>query len=131
MNYSRFPLHRLALATAVSLLGTFSACAETPAALADAQARYRQEMALCNSGQSNQDIATCREEAQHALASARRGGLNDVPGQYEKNAMQRCEALKGDDHNDCLARMRGEGIVDGSVTGGGILRQSVTVVPGK
>ncbi len=88
-------------------------------------------MAVCNSGQSNQSLATCREEAQHALASARRGKLEDAPGQYEKNASKRCEALKGDERNDCLARMRGEGSAEGSVAGGGILRQSVTVVPGK
>ena len=131
MSISRFPLHHIALVTAASLLCAFTAMAATPAALADAQARYRQDMALCNSGQSNQDPATCREEAQHALAAARRGELNDAPGQYEKNAMQRCEALKGDSRSACLARMRGEGSVEGSVAGGGILRQIETVVPGK
>ena len=131
MSISRIPLHHIALVTAGSLLCAFAALAATPAALADAKARYRQEMALCNSGQSNQDPATCRQEAQHALAAARRGGLDDVPGQYENNAVQRCEALKGADRSDCLARMRGEGSVEGSVAGGGILRQSVTVVPAK
>jgi hypothetical protein len=131
MSISLIPLHHIALVTAGSLLCAFAALAATPAALTEAQARYRQEMALCNSGQSNQDIATCREEAQHALAEARRGGLDDVPSQYEKNAVQRCEALKGDDRSDCVARMRGEGSVEGSVAGGGILRQSVTVVPAK
>ena len=131
MPISRFRLHHVALATAASLLCAFTAMAATPAAMADAQARYRQDMALCKSGQYNQDPATCREEAQHALAAARRGALDDVPGQYEKNAIQRCDALKGDDRSDCLARMRGEGSAEGSVAGGGILRQIVTVVPEK
>lgn len=131
MTIFRFPFHRIALAMAGSLLCTVAALAATPAALADAQARYRQDMERCNSGQSNQDLTTCRQEAQHALAAARRGALEDAPGQYQKNSVQRCEALKGDDRSDCEARMRGEGGVEGSVEAGGILRQSVTVVPGK
>ena len=100
-------------------------------ASAEAQARYRQDMAVCNSGQSNQDQATCRTEARNALAEARRGGLTDAPGQYEANSTQRCSALKADDRSDCEARMRGQGSATGSVAGGGILRETVTVVPAK
>jgi hypothetical protein len=37
--------------------------------------------------------------------------------------------LAGDERRDCLARMRGEGTVSGSVEAGGILREKVTVVP--
>ena len=121
----------LSLAAAGILLGSPAAMAA--GASADAQARYRQEMAVCNSGQSNQERGTCREEARRALAAARRGGLNAAPGQYGQNAAQRCGALKGDDRNDCEARMRGQGRAEGSVAGGGILRESVTttIVPAK
>ena len=100
-------------------------------AAADAQARYRQDMALCNSGQSNQDQATCRTEARNALAEAWRGGLTDAPGQYDQNARQRCAAHEGLDRTACESRMRGEGKADGSVAAGGILRESVTTVPSK
>ena len=100
-------------------------------ASADAQVRYRQDMAACNSGQSNQDVATCRLEAKNAFAEARRGGLKDVPGQYQQNALRRCAVQKGDDRTDCEARIRGEGKVEGSAASGGILRESVTVVPAK
>ena len=38
--------------------------------------------------------------------------------------------LSGDERADCIARMNGEGSVSGSVGGGGILREKVTIVPG-
>lgn len=98
----------------------------TLAADAGAQARYRQDMAVCNSGQSNQDVGTCRIEAQRALAAARNGGLDDAPGQYQSNAVQRCGVLKGDNRIDCESRMRGEGSVSGTVGGGGIIRETST-----
>ena len=133
MTILRIPICKLALAAAAvsTILCASAALAANPRAVAEAQARYRQDLAVCNSGQSNQDRATCRREARNALVEARRGGLNDAPGQYQQNALQRCGALKGDDRTDCEARMRGEGSSEGSVGGGGILRQSVTVVPGK
>jgi hypothetical protein len=131
MTILRIPFCKLALAAVSTILCASAALAANPRAVAEAQARYQQDLAICNSDQSNQDRATCRREARNALAEARRGGLNDAPGQYQQNALQRCGALKGDDRTDCEARMRGEGSSEGSVGGGGILRQSVTVVPGK
>jgi hypothetical protein len=121
----------LALAVAGSLFCVTAALAADAGASADAQARYRQDMAVCNSGQSNQDVATCRREAKNALGEARRGGLNDAPDQYQQNALRRCSVHKGDDRTDCEARMRGEGSVEGSAASGGVLRESVTIVPGK
>lgn len=119
-----------AIGAIAAVLGSLIAA---PAAAADsgAQARYRQEMAVCNSGRSNQDAATCRQEARSALAEARRGRLDDKHGQYGRNARERCGVLKGDNRVDCEARMRGEGGASGSVSGGGILRETVTNVPVK
>lgn len=119
----------LACSLAAGLVGAAQAIAASPAA--EAQARFRADMAVCNSGQSNQDAATCRTEARNALAQARRGDLTSAPGQYVPNAMQRCSALKEADRSDCAARVRGEGTASGSVAGGGILRETVTVVPAK
>ena len=93
---------KLALGAAAALF----ACT-TFAADPGAQARYRKDMAVCNSGQSNQEVGTCRIEAQRALAAARDGSLNDAPGQYQSNAVQRCGVLKGDGRIDCDSRMRG------------------------
>ena len=102
--------------------------ADTTAAT-QAQARYRQDMAQCSSGRSNQDGPTCRLEARNALAEGRRGGLVDAPESYQRNARQRCLALDGIDRTACEARMQGAGKSEGSVLGGGIFRESVTVVP--
>lgn len=130
MTRSPIPVRNLTLAALGTLLCVSGALAADTGVADDAQARYRQDLAACNSGQSNQDRDTCRLEARHALAEARRGGLTDA-GQYQQNAAQRCAALTGDDRSACEGRTRGEGSSDGSVGGGGILRESVTIVPGK
>ncbi len=131
MTPIQFPFRKLIRAAAGALFCTAAAVAANAGALADAQARYKQDMAVCNSGQSNQAPATCRLEAKNALAEARRGGLKDVPDQYLQNALRRCEAHKGDDRSACEARMSGEGRVEGDVKDGGILRESETVVPNR
>jgi hypothetical protein len=124
--------HRnLALAGANVLLCAAFVLPVAASPASDAQARYRQDMATCNSGQSSQDPDTCRLEARNALADARRGGLNDAPGTYTSNALQRCSGLPGNDRNDCESRVRGEGRSEGSVDGGGIMRETTTVVPAK
>lgn len=129
---TRPPLGRqLTLAAASLLLCMASALPAFADTAREAQARFRQDMAACNSGQSNQDLATCRLEARNALADARRGHLNDAPGKYTNNALQRCSALEGNNRSDCESRMRGEGRSEGSVGSGGIIRETVTVVPGK
>lgn len=122
----------LALAAAGTLIGATATLAADAGALTEAQARYRQDMAVCNSGQSNQDAVTCRREAQNALAEAKRNGLNRAsPTEQQQNALRRCSVHQGDDRTDCEARMRGEGRVEGSAASGGVLRESETVVPGK
>ena len=97
--------------------------------LSEAQARYQQDRAACISGQSNQDRATCLREAGAALQEAKRGRSGDQPSSYEKNQLARCDRLAGEDRDDCLRRMRGEGTVSGSVEGGGIYRELRTTVP--
>jgi hypothetical protein len=96
---------------------------------ADPQARYERERAACLSGHSPQDRDTCLKEAGAALQAARRGDLTSGAGELKRNARERCNVLAGDERRDCLARMRGEGTVSGSVEAGGILREKVTVVP--
>ncbi len=51
--------------------------------------------------------------------------------ELQRNALTRCEAQTGDERTACVARIRGEGTVSGSVSGGGILRERVTteIVP--
>ncbi|OIP14891.1 MAG: hypothetical protein CO105_15245 [Comamonadaceae bacterium CG_4_9_14_3_um_filter_60_33] len=132
MNISNMPFRHFASALVATLVLASGAMAATPSAVAEAQARYREDMKVCNSGQSNQDQATCRREAGSALAEAKRGALNDVPGQYHQNALQRCVVHKDDeDRRACEARVNGQGTSEGSVAAGGVLYQSVTVTPAK
>ena len=126
------PLRHFASTLAVTLVCASGAAAATPSAVAEAQARYREDIKVCNSGQSNQDRATCRREAGSALAEAKRGALNEAPGQYQQNALQRCNVHKdAAEHRACEARMSGLGTSEGSVAAGGVLYQSVTVTPAK
>lgn len=125
----RFPLRHFVLAAAASLLGTTAVLAATADTPNDAQARYRYDMEVCNSGRSNQDLATCRLEAKNALAAAKRGGLKDAADQYQQNALRRCDAHQGDDRIACQARILGEGDVKSDVEAGGVLRKSIMVTP--
>jgi len=112
-------------------LGASCACAlaATEATPQSAAMRYQQERAVCMSGQSHQDRATCLSEAGAAFAEAKRGRLDDGNTQFELNALKRCDALPEGDRPACVARMQGQGSTSGSVAGGGILREIVTTEP--
>jgi len=124
------PMELSRTARCLLVLGVALGCAPALAAdktgTTDAQARYWQDRAVCTSGRSNQDRATCLREAGAALAQARREGLDDSPAQYERNALQRCEALPANDRQACAARMHGQGTTTGSAASGGIYRELVT-----
>ena len=118
------------------LLGAVLACASAGAAektgVADAQMRLQLERSMCMNGRTNQDRATCLQEAGAAYAEAVRDGLDDRGSPYARNARQRCDRLPGEDRRDCLARMQGQGTTRGSAADGGIYRELVTpeiVVP--
>jgi hypothetical protein len=116
-------LSTLTLAATLVLLaaGTVSAAG---AKLSQAQQRYQQERAVCMSGQSNQDRATCLREAGAALQESRRGNLdNGDMRDFGHNRMVRCNALPAQDREDCARRMHGEGVTTGSAQQGGILRE--------
>ncbi|MPS28669.1 MAG: hypothetical protein E2576_15450 [Alcaligenaceae bacterium] len=98
-------------------------------AASGADTAYRDDMARCNSGRSGEDAATCRREAGAALQEARRGDLRGASdATYERNRIQRCNALPEADRAACVARMDGRGTVSGSVEGGGLLREYQEVV---
>lgn len=88
---------------------------------------YEHERALCLSGRTTQDQASCLREAAAARDDQRRGGAAEVESKalYQQNALQRCQPLPPDDRLACEARVRGEGRSSGSVAGGGILRELV------
>ena len=110
----------------VALLPALAAQAAGTTEAADRLARYQQERAVCTSGQSNQDRATCLREAGASYAEAQRGGLGDNGAAYASNARQRCDRLPEDDRLDCVARMQGQGSTTGSAASGGIFRELTT-----
>lgn len=110
-----------ALAPAVSM-------AQKPSTTA--QEQYQQDVKRCNAGQTNQDRKTCLQEAGAALQESRRNRLDDKQeGRYEQNAMQRCSALPASQQQDCMTQMQSPTRVMGSVSGGGVLRETVIQVP--
>ena len=128
------PRHATSRHFLLTVLGSMIACSAAVAgpsdASADAQARYRHEMSVCNSGQSNEPVNVCRTEARNALAAAKRGGLTDATqDQYTRNALNRCKEFQGADRAACEARILNPSRVDGSVGGGGLLRESIVTVP--
>jgi hypothetical protein len=100
----------------------------TGTAVAAAEARYAREKQRCESGRSNQDMATCMKEAGAALEEARRHALDtgDTAATRRANAVARCLPLPEAERRDCEARMVA-GTTEGSVGSGGVLRE-LTVI---
>ena len=94
----------------------------------DATGNARSELAACNSGKTQQSRATCITEVKNANAAKRAGKLDNAGGQFKANALKRCDALSGTDKLACEARMAGYGNTQGSVAGGGVIREIESVV---
>ncbi|KQX22065.1 hypothetical protein [Variovorax sp. Root434] len=95
---------------------------------AAASGTYQQELAVC--GHNQQDRAACIREAGAARLEAARGGLTSAPD-YRANALARCGLQQPAERSACEARVLGSSgnstaSVDGSVMGGGVIRESVT-----
>ena len=92
-------------------------------------ARMQRERAACEGNQ--QDRATCLREAGAAQQEARRGGLTDPsPSTEDRNALDRCKQQPPSAQAECEARITGAGktTTEGSVMGGGVIRETVTPV---
>ena len=91
------------------------------------QSRYQADQAACLKSNTNSDRAACLKEAGAALQESQKNGSVKSSGPHseqdrERNRTLRCEALPLADREDCLRRMKGEGVVEGSVEAGGVLR---------
>jgi len=103
--------------------------AATPPAATSAEAIYRRDRAVCESGRSAQDRPTCLKEAVAALAEARRGQLKTADdAQLTANALARCEQVPADDRAACETMARGGGMRSGSVAQGAVLKEVVTPI---
>jgi hypothetical protein len=94
-------------------------------AMIDSSGSYQSEVQACMSGKTQQSREDCLKEARNANAEKQRGRLED----YAANATSRCEIHgSAEDRAACQARILGMGRTDGSVAGGGLLRESETVI---
>ncbi len=94
----------------------------------DASGDARSEMNACNTGQTQQDRETCLKEVRNANAEKRAGKIESGNNELSANALKRCDALVGEDKIACQARVVGYGNAQGSVAGGGVIREVETVV---
>jgi len=94
----------------------------------DSSGNYEQERAWCMDHTQGDERVACLKDSSAARAQKRSGTLDNNGANFDANAMQRCEALAGDDRAACKARVMGYGSASGSVQGGGIIRQVETVV---
>ncbi len=94
----------------------------------DATGNAASEMAACNNGTTQQSRETCMTEVRNANAAKRAGKVDNAGGQFQANALQRCNVLQGEDKIACEARVTGYGNPQGSVAGGGVITQVETVV---
>lgn len=127
MFVPRTQMRRLSYIAMVAIGGalSFSALAADPAA----QQKYNGDVAFCKSGQSQQDYATCMREAGAAKQQA--GELHTAPPAVQaQNTEDRCGVQQGEDRVACQARMEGLGKTEGSVAGGGVIRE-ITIVETK
>ena len=106
---------RLAVMTAGALLSVSAFATDTTAT-----STSQSERARCESGQSNQDRATCLKEVGAAQGEARAGNLTG--GAPAQNATDRCKALPASDQAACMGRMN-SGTSSGSAESGGIIRE--------
>ena len=118
-----------ALTRGLALVGVLMFSAATHAA--DPQsppARYQADRAECLQNNPNIDRTACLREAGAALQESKKSGSVKSSGPHNeqdlaRNRTLRCDALPLTDREDCLRRMQGEGVIEGSVEAGGVLRQ--------
>jgi hypothetical protein len=128
----RKTLRSVLSATAVLAAGGFIVFgAQTAGAQAPgSDARLQKERATCDGVQ--QDRAACLREAGAARQEAGRGGLTSPsPAREQVNSLARCSELPAAEQPDCEARIKGgpRTTTEGSVMGGGVIRETVTPLP--
>lgn len=134
MKFQKAP-ELIAVATTVAaVFSTFSvgAISANAPAPTPAEQRYQQDRANCMDGKTAESRKTCLKEAGAALQASRAHDLTSPSSaQVAANERKRCEALPGDDKAECLKRVAGvDTTVSGSVSAGGDLKETVTVIPG-
>lgn len=95
------------------------------------EAQYQQDLIRCEQEQSVVDMTACRKEAAAALQASRTHDLGNGAGtDYQANERSRCMALPAGQRDDCLLLLSGQNTqVKGSVSQGGVLRETTIIIP--
>jgi hypothetical protein len=121
------PIAGLCFAAAVSLLGPSAAVAADNAATVSAKARLQQDRVVCSRVRDQGERDECLSEASTRYAGTQPSHPDENQEQLMRNALKRCEPLREPDRQDCVLRTQGRGTTTGSVAGGGIYRELVTI----
>lgn len=98
-----------------------------------AEAQYQRDRIACMA-QPEASVAreTCLREAGAAREAAASGDLANelAPSELQRNAQSRCTVHQDPvDRAACIRMVQGEGASQGSVEGGGVIRETITVLP--
>ncbi len=100
----------------------------------DTSGNPRQERAWCMVNTEGTARADCLRGSSAANVEKRRGMLDNNGGDYVANALARCKIFMGEELIACQARVAGLGNASGTVQGGAVVKDVVTVtspaVPG-
>jgi len=125
------PLAGLALAGLLAAGGASAQVASPDSAGLDTSGNPRSETAACKTRATPQERNACLQEVRNAQTEKRAGRLGNG-ADYAANAMRRCDVFKeAEDKASCRARVESQARLDGSVAGGGVLRQGEITVPAK
>lgn len=119
-----------ALLVATCAIGYSMSGSAVAATDGDIEARYQADVARCNAGDTNQDKATCLQEAGAAREESQRHRLTDGNASFDQNQLERCKALSAEKQADCMALMTDpNAAVQGSVESGGMMREKTMTIP--
>lgn len=125
------PVTGLQLVAALALLSTNAAFAAGNSVAMSAKARLQHDRVACSRIHDQGERDECLSEASTLFAGTQPSNPNENAAQLMRNALRRCEPLREPDRQDCVLRMQGQGTTTGSVAGGGIYRELVTIEVGE
>ena len=110
------------LATGVLLTSALAA----PASV-EGRAEAKSSRVACPYGTTTPASTRCLTKADLKETGSESAGAERDADRFMRNALLRCDRLSGEDRKDCVARTKGHGTESGSVQGGGIYRELVTL----
>ncbi len=130
LNAVQVPLKRVSAMLCLAGLAWTSCAAYAAGTSSASQAQFDKDVATCKSGASGQAMETCLREAGAARQERDRQNLSaESPEQLRQNELARCNRLPEAQRQNCVAKMTSPTNVQGSVQGGGVLRQKEIQVP--